>query len=123
MELKYFTEDEFIKIGCHSDDCDALSLQKLDELREKCGFPLVLNSAYRTSEHDKERGRSGTGAHTLGRAFDISCLDGRKRAKIVRNAFEVGFNRIGIYPTFVHVDDMLPSEGFTCPTIWVSFLN
>lgn len=42
---------------------------------------IIVNSGYRTSEHDKAVGGSGFGQHTLGRAADIVCYD--KKNKII----------------------------------------
>lgn len=86
-------------------DMDEDFLLMLDDLRERCGFPLVLNSAYRSKEYDLSRGRTGEGYHTLGRAVDIACCDSSKRAWIVKNAIEVGFKGIGISSTYIHLDN------------------
>lgn len=104
---KYFTRTEFniCNPSCEPEDCDSIALQKLDKLRELCGFPLMLNCAYRSVEHDKSKGRSGTSYHCAGRAFDIHCTNSEKRHAIIFHAGFAGFNGIGIYPTFIHVDD------------------
>lgn len=80
-------------------------LKMLDDLRERCGFPLVLNSAYRSKEYDLSRGRTGEGYHTLGRAVDIACTSSSKRAWIVKNAIEIGFKGIGVSSTYIHLDN------------------
>jgi hypothetical protein len=50
-----------------------------------------------------------------GEASDVSCFDAEQRFKIVRSALKVGFTRIGIGKTFVHLDKdpFLPG-----PRIW-----
>lgn len=102
---KYFSENEFNRIGCSSSDCNPDSLKRLDALRELLGKPVVLNSAYRTVYSEKDHGRTGTSAHCLGRAFDIKCSNSSYRYDLVKCALSVGFHRIGIGERFVHVDD------------------
>jgi len=90
---------------CKKSDMNADTIARLNRMREIAGIPLVLNSAYRSPAHDRARGRSGTGAHTLGRAVDIRCNASDTRYKIITAAIEAGFTRIGVAGTFVHVDD------------------
>ena len=103
---KYFTEKEFNRCNpsCSLQDMDQDFMNTLDALREKAGIPLVLNSAYRTVAHEKSRGRSGTSAHTLRVACDIRCSSSNNRYKILTAAIALGFVRIGVYPTFIHLD-------------------
>lgn len=106
MELRWFKLEEFEKCvpSCKMEQCDEVALQRLDRLRSLCGFPIKLNSAYRSSEYDKSKGRSGTSAHCRGLAFDVFCRNAEQRAYIVATAQKVGFLRIGIGTTFVHLD-------------------
>lgn len=90
---------------CSISDMDPKFLEKLDNLRRSCGFPLSVNCFYRSEEWDKKHGRSGQSYHCRGRAADIRCFDSYKRACIVHNAALVGLNGIGVYKTFIHVDD------------------
>lgn len=102
---KYFHDLEFLACtpSCNIAQMDKEFLVKLDALRELCGFPLVLNCAYRTPEWDKSKGRSGKSYHTLGKAVDIKCFDSRKRAAIIMNAIYCGLS-VGVYSSFLHVD-------------------
>ena len=104
--FKYFTDEEFKKCtpSCSITDMDENFMLLLDELREKCGIPLVINSAYRSKEYDISKGRSGDGAHTKGKAIDLRCNDSINRHKILKNAIKLGFNRIGIANSFIHLD-------------------
>lgn len=106
ISLKYFKPSEFEKCvpSCSQDDCDDVALLRLDELRSYCRFPIKLNSAYRSKEYEKQKGRSGNGSHTRGLAFDIACTDSHKRCIILANAFTVGFHRVGIAKNFIHLD-------------------
>ncbi len=103
---RYFNDSEFRKCSpsCSIDDMDPEFMATLDRIREKAGIPLVLNSAYRSSAYDKSKGRSGTGAHTEGRAVDIRCNTDSNRYKIITAALACGVTRIGIGKTYIHID-------------------
>jgi len=64
IEAKYFTEAELNCNHCGRLVIHAPSVVKLDELRERLGKPVILNSAYRCPEHDAAIG--GAGIHPLG---------------------------------------------------------
>lgn len=103
---RYFSPKEFTNCvpTCSIDDMQQGFLDRLDQLREACGIPLILNCAYRSIEWDKSKGRSGNSAHTKGLAVDIRCNSDATRFLIVQRAIELGFTRIGIEGRFVHVD-------------------
>ena len=104
---KFFKEAEFKKCtpSCSMEQMDQRTLNKLDFAREMAGIPFVLNSAYRSPEWDKKKGRSGDGAHTKGRAVDIRCNTNENRMRIVLACLSAGFRRIGVAKTYIHVDD------------------
>lgn len=114
----YFNEQEFevCTPSCNIQDCNPDSLARLDICRSVAQTPFVLSSAYRSKEYELSKGRSGKGAHTEGRAFDIRCCDSSKRFLIVSSALEVGFTRIGIGKTFIHLDD---SPSLKQKVIWL----
>lgn len=103
---KYFNNAEFRRCDppCSEKDMNPALMERLDALREKCGMPLIINCAYRSREWDLKKGRSGNSAHTRGMAVDILCNSSATRYKIVSAAIELGFTRIGIGKTFVHLD-------------------
>lgn len=103
----YFHHNEFTRCNpsCKKSDMHPDTLARLNRMREIAGIPLVLTCAYRSPQHDRARGRSGTGAHTLGRAVDIRCNASDTRYKIITAAIEAGFTRIGVAGSFIHVDD------------------
>lgn len=114
----FFSDEEFKACtpSCErSQICDS-SLARLDLCRSIAKTPFVLSSAYRSSQYEISKGRSGKGAHTEGRAFDIRCDNSRLRMRIVRAALEVGFTRIGLGKTFVHLDD---SPNLSQEVIWL----
>ena len=106
ITAKYFKEAEFKRCvpSCSLQQMDQAFMNTLDALRAQAGIPLVLTSAYRSSAWDKSKGRTGTGAHTKGKAADIRCNSSATRLKIVQAALALGIRRIGVAGTFVHVD-------------------
>lgn len=107
ITAKYFNEGEFkaCSPSCSLQDMQQHTMDKLDAARELAGIPFVINSAYRSAAWDKSKGRTGTGAHTKGCAVDIRCNTSESRMKIVKACLAVGFTRVGIGKTYVHVDD------------------
>lgn len=89
---------------CDINDMDADFLGVLDDARELAGVPFRLNSAYRSKDYELAKGRTGTSSHCKGVAVDIACSDSRKRYLIVQSLIAVGFMRIGINKTYIHVD-------------------
>ena len=104
---EYFTEKEFQKCNppCSLQDMKQSTMDKLDKAREYFGRAIYLNCAYRSPEHDKLKGRSGTGAHTLGHAIDLRCNNSRDRYDLSIALLNAGFKRIGIAKNFIHADD------------------
>ena len=75
----------------------------LDEAREVSGIPFIINSAYRSPEHPLSI-KNPSSSHIKGLAVDIKATDSKTRFKIVQALITVGFTRIGIADTFIHVD-------------------
>ena len=80
-------------------------LAKLDEARELAGVPFKINSAFRTPEHNTKIGGKPNSSHLKGLAVDISVTNSRHRFIVLEALIKVGFNRIGIAKSFIHVDD------------------
>jgi len=95
---KYFNELDNL------DKMDADFLTALDEARELAGIPFKINSAYRTPEHNAKIGGKPNSSHLKGLAVDISVTNSRQRFIVLNALISVGFNRIGIADTFIHVD-------------------
>jgi len=95
---KYFKELDNL------DKMDKTFLLKLDEARERAGIPFVINSAYRSPEHNAKIGGKPNSSHLKGLAVDISVTNSRQRFIVLNALLEVGFTRIGIADTFIHVD-------------------
>lgn len=79
-------------------------VDKLDKLRELCGFPLKVNSGYRSKAYNQMVKGQYNSAHLKGLAVDISCKTSFERFCIIQNALKLGIKRIGVYPTFIHLD-------------------
>ena len=81
------------------------ALDRLQELRVTLGKPLIVNSAYRSPEHNTKVGGAKASKHLEGTAFDISMAN-HDPAAFIAAARKAGFKGIGTYPrsNFVHVD-------------------
>lgn len=80
----------------------------LEKIRRITDQSVSINSGYRTPAHNKKVGGSPNSQHVLGKAADI--VVGRlhnnvgNALKIAILASQLGFNGVGVYPTFTHVD-------------------
>ena len=72
-------------------------LEKLDLARSKFDKPIKINSGMRTSAHNAK-------SHLTGYAADLHCNNSRDRYDLINCLLDVGFNRIGVGNTFIHVD-------------------
>ena len=107
MKYRYFDWRDFQKCTprCQEEQMDEVFMRMLDKARHIAGIPFILNSAYRNVEWEKAKGRTGTSSHTKGIAVDIACDCSYNRLIIISALLKVGFKRIGIYDTFIHVDN------------------
>jgi len=85
------------------ENMDTSFLMRLDEAREFAGIPFIINSAYRSPSHPESIKRP-TSSHIKGLAVDIKATNSRQRGLILDALRAVGFDRIGIAKTFIHVD-------------------
>lgn len=83
---------------------DLHSLRCLENLRKLIGRPLIVTSGYRTPAHNKAVGGATNSLHMQGKAFDLRFASGLGRIEIIHQAGIAGFQGIGVYDTFVHVD-------------------
>jgi hypothetical protein len=81
------------------------ALDRLQELRDLLGKPLIVRSAYRSREHNRAVGGAKASKHMDGMAFDIAMANHDPVAFEVA-AREVGFLGFGYYPRsgFMHID-------------------
>lgn len=103
--FKYFKLKDFDCQQTGENEMSVEFINKLDKLREVCGFPFNITSGYRSPNHVLEKSKpNGGGTHTKGIAADIYVSGGRQRMQIVARAIELGFVGVGVAKTFVHVD-------------------
>ena len=112
-QMKYFKREEFNCTHTGNNKMDDAFLEKLDELREACGFPFVITSGYRDPSHPNEVNKEKPGTHSEGIACDIRVRNGVERMNIVHQALKLDFGGIGVAKTFVHVDTRK-----TTPVMW-----
>ena len=101
--MKHFKKSEFNNY----DKMNSELLEKLDEMRELYGKPIIITSDYRGPDHPIEAAKpNGPGVHSLGVAVDIASVGGTTTLELVRAAIAVGFERIGISRknNFIHLD-------------------
>ena len=106
--LENFHKSEFqCKCGCGIgfDQMDRKLLNRLDIAREFAGVPFTINSSIRCGKHNENVGGRINSAHLTGNAVDIKADSSGNRFKIIEALLCAGFNRIGVYDTFIHVDN------------------
>lgn len=112
-DWKYFTREEFACSETGENEIQDDFITKCDRLRELCGFPLVVNSGYRSPQHSIEAAKDKPGQHSTGRCADFAVNNGQERFKLVNVAIGLGFTGIGVDEGFIHVD-----ERETVPVMW-----
>ena len=91
------------------------ALDRLQALRRALDRPMIVNSAYRSPEHNARVGGAKKSQHLTGAAFDISMAN-HDPESFIAAAREVGFTGIGTYPrsNFIHID-IGPARGWGEP--------
>ena len=122
MKLKYFTHEEFDSPDARGSGqlMNEELLNMLDVVRKKYGKSIIINSGYRTVKHNAKVGGTPASSHTKGLAVDIACNNSTDRFKLTGILKEVGFKRIGIAKTFIHIDLLNDDLGFDArPNCWL----
>lgn len=79
---------------------------RLEATRVLADIPFIIRSGYRCELHNASQPQAVSGsAHTTGHAADIAAPDSATRFKIIFAAQRAGFTRIGIHPSFIHLDN------------------
>jgi uncharacterized protein YcbK (DUF882 family) len=112
-KVKYFNYSEFDSPDVQGSGqlMDKILLEMLDEARDRFDGPIHINSGFRTPAHNEavggkmpdENGNGGS-SHLKGLAVDIACNNSADRFDLINCLLDVGFNRIGVAKTFIHVD-------------------
>lgn len=100
---KYFWLYEFQCPCCNRVILHSDLLKRLNSLREAINRPIYINSGYRCKVRNEEVGGVKGSFHKLGMAVDIKGK-GINIFDLAIYAEGVGFNGIGKYKTFLHLD-------------------
>lgn len=96
-------------------------MDRLQALREDCGFSFLVSSGYRDATHPIEARKSKPGEHSHGLAADIRC-NGHQAFKMVELAYKHGFTRIGVRQAgvgeFIHLGIAKDEDGLLSGTMW-----
>ena len=108
----YFTVDE---LKCKASGLTRLAPgfgEHLIDLRIKWGKPMIVNSACRSFQHNKDVGGNARSLHVYDKPFwptqgccaiDISCTDPIRRAALCTLALSMGW-WVGVNEKFLHLD-------------------
>lgn len=83
---------------------DQYLLLSLENLERYLKEELVFTSGLRCEECNTVAGGVIGSAHIAGKAVDIKTINSRQRHDYLRAIFALQFSRVGIGPTFIHVD-------------------
>jgi len=114
--MNYFKDGEFKCAHCGRLIISEVLRSKLNQAREIYGSPMPIVSGYRCEEYNAQVGGVQSSSHTKGEAADIACMFGRDRLAMMKALLDVGFNRIGVGETFLHVD---VSKDLPQDVMWV----
>lgn len=100
-----FSPEEIACRGTGRVGIDFDAMDTLQALRNRLGVPLMLNSAYRSPEHNRAVGGATKSQHLKARAFDVSMANHDPEVFELA-ARAVGFTGFGFYRrnNFIHVD-------------------
>ncbi len=104
--MKYFNYEEFDSPDIQGSGqlMDPELLDMIDKAREIYGKPIRVTSGYRTEDHNRKVGGVDSSSHLKGLAIDVACVRSNDRFEMLTALIEVGFNRIGVASTFIHID-------------------
>ena len=121
MSWKNFTLDEFSCKHCGKNEINHKLIDKLQVLRDGLGFPLVISSGYRCSEHPVEAKKNKLGTHTLGLAVDI-LVSHEKALEVLYKGIAHGFTGVGVNQKgngrFIHLDIAENKDYQPRPNLW-----
>jgi len=104
ITLNDFSDWEFnCKCGCGLNNMTPTFLWKLQQCRTEANVKFIVTSGSRCERYNKDIGGRDNSEHLYGEAADIFTPSSHIRFKILAAAFCVGFKRIGIGPTYIHL--------------------
>jgi len=100
-----FSPEEIACRGTGKIGIDPEAMDRLQCLRGLIAAPLMLNSAYRSPEHNRAVGGAAHSQHLKARAFDVSMAN-HDPETFEAAARKAGFTGFGFYPRndFIHID-------------------
>ncbi len=110
MKIGYFDTKEFeSKDGQPSPYGDTVVhrelIVRLNAIRSRFGKPIIVNSGYRSPEHNERVGGVKNSFHVQGLAADIRPVDLKDLPELQSICDELTpHGGVGFYNTFVHVD-------------------
>lgn len=110
MKIGYFDTKEFeSKDGAKSPFGETVVkpelVHLLNRIRERFGKPIIVNSAYRSPEHNADVGGVANSYHVQGLAADIRPESQDDLDDLQDLCLELVSNGgVGLYDTFVHID-------------------
>ena len=127
-DIEHFTPEEF---ACRCGECGSDGTEmniefvfKLDQLRERSGRPMHINSGYRCPEYNDRIASTGLdGPHTTGHAVDVRISGETAFHLMQQNTLGgwmqgIGINQKGPHEKrFIHLDDLTGPER-PRPRIW-----
>ena len=102
----HFALQELWSHDDHSFVANDHALDLLEALRVRVG-PLVVVSAFRSPKRNSAVHGAENSLHMQGRAFDL-LWNGYSKFELLSEAMAVGFTGLGLYATWLHVDDGAP---------------
>ena len=110
-EIKYFKKSEFsCKCGKYCNgypaEIDMNMVKIADQIREKIGKPITINSGLRCKTHNSNVGGVSNSQHLLGNAADLGCPSGCTPAQMASIAEDImgDTGGIGTYSWGIHID-------------------
>jgi len=98
-----FSLSEFDCPCCGKNETSHKLISLLDYVRSIIGMPMEVNSGYRCKKHNKKINGNPESEHLTGEGADIKCESSKMRYLLIKTALSIGFNRIGDYPTWIHL--------------------
>lgn len=125
---EHFSMEELSCPCCGQMKMDPGFMNHMVKLRKHADFKFPVTSAYRCPDYDKKVSKSGSGAHTTGKAMDLGLSRGQAM-HLIRLSAGYPFTGLGVNQKgerrFLHLDsisklDISPrtNRNFLRPTVW-----
>lgn len=103
----HFTAAEFRHAtpSCDPVQMSPSFMEAIEEIRERSGVRMHINSAFRSRSYELSKGRTGNSFHCVGCALDVACTNSVSRYKLVEACMHFGKLSMVIHPTYIHFDN------------------